>query len=235
VPSGLGPEGCVLSTPQSQNGLSQRMFQRHTACRSTTACASACADPTPPSRRRWIRPIPPFRRWSIRCTAPTKSCTDGATNLIYCSERADFAPMLRAVQPLLSAKHPELPRRCTRTPARAPVWRRSFDSTKRIMKDPAPGATPNYAFYFDDNSHQVNCLLDGGGDNHRHRRLQPVLDHLQTPTRRPTSRARGSATTRARFVPFVVSVPSTSSQQSISTEALHIVFGLGGRTGGLKG
>ena len=39
-----------------------------------------------------------------------------------------------------------------------------FDSTKRIISNPAPTATPNYAFYFDDGGAQHSCLLDTAGN-----------------------------------------------------------------------
>ena len=32
------------------------------------------------------------------------------------------------------------------------------------MVNPAPGSTPNFAFYFDDNGVQTTCLLDSAGN-----------------------------------------------------------------------
>src|SRR4029079_17305346 len=96
-------------------------------------------------------------------TVPTRLCADAGPRIIYMFGTADFAPMLRAVQPLLSASSP--PYRAVFQGASSCAGVISvFDPAKRLMKDPAPGATPNYAFYFDDNEVQTPCLLAPAGN-----------------------------------------------------------------------
>jgi hypothetical protein len=232
VPSGLGPQGCVVTAPQSQtdylNACSTATCLPFNNCERLGLCGSDNAlpmtvDPINPAIPPLVNPV----------TVPTKSCSDGAANLIYMFGTSDFAPMLRAVQPLLSAN----------TPSYRAVYQNSsscagvasvFDSTKRTIKDPAPTATPNYAFYFDDNSHQVNCLLDPGGNT-----IDIGVSNLFSTTCNTDTATYVSGSGVSDYtgpvVPFVLSVPATSSQLSISTEALHIVFGMGGRTDGANG
>jgi hypothetical protein len=145
---------------------------------------------------------------------------------------SDFSPMLKAVQPLLSASTP---------PYRA-IYQNStscngvisvFDSTKRIISNPAAGAAPNYAFYFDDQGNQVNCLLDSGGNT-----VDIGVSNLFSPTCNTSTATYVSGSSVSDYtgpvVPFVMSVPAASTQQSISAEAAHIVFGLGGKAGGVN-
>jgi ABC-type phosphate transport system substrate-binding protein len=221
-----------LGAPQSQtdylNACSTAACQAFDNCQRLGLCGADNPVPTPvdPSNPA----IPPLVN---PVTVPTKSCTDGATNLIYMFGTSDFAPMLRAVQPLLSANTPSY-RAVYQNASSCAGVASVFDSTKRIIKDPAPSATPNYAFYFDENSRQVNCLLDTGGDT-----IDIGVSNLFSTTCNTDTASYVSGSGVSDYtgpvVPFVVSVPSTSSEQSVSTEALHIVFGLGGRSGGSNG
>src|SRR5262249_38605338 len=110
-----------------------------------------------------------------------------------------------------------------------------FDATKRIMMNPAPNATPNYAFYFDDNGQQTSCLLDTGGNT-----IDVGVSNLFSTTCNTATATYVAGTTVSDYtgpvVPFVLSVPAASTQVSISAEAAHLVFGLGGKTNivGLK-
>jgi hypothetical protein len=232
VPSGLGPEGCVANAPQSQmdflNACTTAKCLPFDNCQRLGLCGATKSlpppvDPSNPSIAPVVNPVP----------TPTKSCTAGATNLIYMFGTADFAPMLRAVQPLLSANTPSY-RAVYQNASSCAGVASVFDSTKRIMKDPAAGATPNYAFYFDDSGQQVNCLLDVGGNT-----IDIGVSNLFSTTCNTATATyvtgSGVSDYTGPVVPFVVSVPETSSQLSISAEALHIVFGLGGRTGDING
>jgi hypothetical protein len=146
---------------------------------------------------------------------------------------SDFAPMLRAVQPLLSAQ----------TPAYRAVYQNAsscagvasvFEASKRLMTNPAAGAAPNYAFYFDDAGNQTFCLLDSGGNT-----IDIGVSNLYSTTCNTSTTTYISGTTVSDYtgpvVPFVLSVPAGSSQVAISAEAAHMVFGRGGKATGLAG
>jgi hypothetical protein len=173
--------------------------------------------------------------------APDELCTKNAPagGLIYLYGSADFGPLLRASQPSLSA----LP-----TPYRA-VFQGStscngvtaaFDPnhTNTLMKDPTCSPQPcvptGWAFYFDDSGKQVNCRLDDPTTTAVE--VPPQIDigisnlYSQTcsPDLSPSPQTGGVSEVTGPVVPFVLSVPSTSPENSISAEAAHMVFGLGG-------
>jgi hypothetical protein len=165
--------------------------------------------------------------------APTQNRSDVSANRIYMYGTSDFAPMLKAAQPLLSAASP---------PYRAFFLNASscagvisvFDSTKRLITNPAAGATPNYAFYFDDGGNQQNCLLDSAGNT-----VDIGVSNLFAPTCNTSTATYMPGTTVSDYtgaiVPFALSVPAASTQVSISAEAAHAVFGLSGKSSTLGG
>ena len=223
VPSGLGPDGCSFGAPQAQsdylNGCTTAKYVPFDNCARLGLCGSSAAlpatqDPTNGSIPPLVNPVP----------APTTSCSAGAANVIYMFGAADFGPLLRAAQPSLSANSP---------PYRAVFQNSSscggvssvFDGTKRLMKDPVVTTNGGWAYYFDGNGQQVNCLLDAAGNT-----VDVGVSDLYSPTCN-SAYVPGAAVAEylGPVVPFVLSVPATSSEQSISAEALHMVFGLGGK------
>jgi hypothetical protein len=232
VASGLGPDGCVVGTQQSQadylNACSTAVCVPFDNCKRLGACSSntampATVDPTNAA-------IPPLVNPAV---TPTALCSDAGASLIFMYGTSDFAPMLRAVQPLLSAGTP--PYRAIYQNASSCAGVVSvFDPTKRLMTNPAPGATPNYAFYFDDNGQQVSCLLPAAGNT-----IDIGVSNLFSTTCNTTTATYQSGTTVSDYtgpvVPFVLSVPASSAETSISAEAAHLVFGLGGHAGGAVG
>jgi hypothetical protein len=102
------------------------------------------------------------------------------------------------------------------------------------MKDPTGANATGWAFYFDDNAKQVNCRLDDptttpvempaqidiGISNLFSQTCDPALSPGPPP---------GVSEVIGPVVPFVLSVPATSPEVSISAEAAHLVFGLGGK------
>jgi hypothetical protein len=228
--SGLGPPLCVASSPQNQtdyfNACSVAHCMSFDNCQRLGLCGAnktlpPLVDPSNPAIPPLINPV----------ALPTKSCADGATNLIYMYGTSDFAPMLRAVQPLLSmSDYRAVYQNASSCAGVVSV----FDSTKRTMKDPAAGATPNYAFYFDGNGQQVNCLLDPAGNTIDMGVSNLFSTTCNTDTAMYVS-GSGVSDYTGPVVPFVLSVPSESSQESVSTEALHVVFGMGGKAGGVNG
>lgn len=232
VASGLGPEGCVLGEPRSQsdylNACSTAACVPFDNCERLGLCngETRLPDPVEPSNPT----IPPLVN---PITPPTRPCTDAGPNRIYMFGTADFAPMLKAVQPLLSAGSP--PYRAIYQNASSCAGVMSvFDADRRLMRDPAPGATPNYAFYFDDEGKQVRCLLDPEGNT-----VDIGVSNLYSTTCNTASASYVAGPTVSDYtgpiVPFVLAVPSLSTEVSISAEAAHIVFGMGGRTGGAGG
>jgi phage tail protein X len=232
VPSGLGPEGCVIGTPKSQGDYLN-------AC-STAACVpfDNCArlglctpDAAPPPGLDPMNPtIPPLVN---PATTPTRLCSEAGPNRIYMFGTADFAPLLKAVQPLLSENSP--PYRAIYLNATSCAGVTSvFDPAKRVVTNPAPGATPNYAFYFDDQGQRVSCLLDTDGNT-----VDVGVSNLYSTTCNTATAVyesgKGVSDYTGPVVPFALSVPSASSQVSISAEAAHLVFGRGGKgTGDVK-
>jgi hypothetical protein len=224
VASGLGPEGCINTTsPQSQtdylNACSTSKCVPFDNCARLGLCSAgatlpAARAPSNPTIPPLVNPVP----------APTVSCSAGAANMIYMYGAADFAPLLQAAQPLLSASTP--PYRAVFQNASSCAGVASvFDSTKRLMRDPANPMSGGWAFYFDDAGRQVNCLLDAGGNT-----IDIGVSDLYAPTCNPSYQPGATVGEYiGPVVPFVLSVPATSTEQSISVEAAHAVFGLGGR------
>ena len=172
---------------------------------------------------------------------PTNLCTEGAPgdplkpNMIYLFGSADFGPLLQAAQPSLSIG----------TPAYRAVFQANSscngvdkvfnaDSTpqgKRFMFDPAETTGGGWPFYFDASGQQVNCRLDPPppapqlGVN-----VDIGISDLYAPTCNPQSVPGPTvAEYLGPVVPFVLSVPATSTEKSISAAAAHFVFGLGGK------
>jgi hypothetical protein len=232
VPSGLGPEGCVLGEPQSQgdylNQCSTAACVPFDNCERLGLCGPsstmpANVDPANPA-------IPPLVNPAV---TPSVACADAGPNLIYMYGTSDFAPMLRAVQPLLSSGAPAY-RAIYQNASSCAGVTSIFDPAKRLMVNPAAGAAPNYAFYFDDTGKQVSCLLATTGNT-----VDIGVSNLFSSTCNTDTAQYVSGTTVSDYtgpvVPFVMSVPAASQQQAISAEAARVVFGLGGRTGGAGG
>jgi hypothetical protein len=232
VPSGLGPAGCFYGTPQTQadylNACSTAVCQPFDNCQRLGICTPDAG--VPPTMDPTNGTIPPLVN---PVTAPTTLCSALGPNRVYMYGTADFAPLLKAVQPLLSTNSPPYRGIYQNASSCAGVVS-VFDSTKRLMTNPSPNATPNYAFYYDDNGNQGSCLLDTGGNT-----VDIGVSDLYSTTCNSTTAAYVSGDTVSDYtgpvVPFVLSVPSASSQQVISAEALHLVFGLGGKSGGVDG
>lgn len=224
VASGLGPEGCInTSDPKNQseylNACSTSKCVPFDNCARLGLCTDgqalpAARAPSNPTIPPLVNPVP----------APTQMCNAGAANVIYMFGAADFAPLLQAAQPLLSANNP--PYRAVFQNASSCAGVNSiFDSTKRLMRDPANPQSGGWAFYFDDSGKQVNCLLDPAGNT-----IDIGVSDLYAPT---CNQAYQPGPVVGEYigpvVPFVLSVPATSGEQSISVEAAHAVFGHGGK------
>lgn len=232
VDLGLGPPGCVIAkTPTKQtdylNACTTSKSEPFDNCKRLGLCDPAMplpttTDPSNPMITAPVNPVPPA----------TVACNDGIApgNVIYMFGAADFAPMLLAAQKALSKNTP---------PYRAVFQNNSscggvnsvFDPMLKPMKDPAMGSTNGgWAFYFDDNGNQVNCVVNNfaGG-------IVPDIGvsdlYAQTcnPAFNPGSTTGAIAEYTGPVVQFGFSVPATSGEKSISAEAVHFIFGRGGK------
>lgn len=231
VVSGLGPEGCVSSAPASQtdflNACTTAANVPFDNCSRLGLCGPqtmpATVDPTNAAIPPLVNPV----------TTPTVNCSDSGTNRIYMYGTSDFAPMLKAAQPLLSSGTPKY-RAIYQNATSCQGVISVFDPTKRLMVNPAMGAAPNYAFYFDDAGVQVACLLDTAGNT-----IDIGVSNLYAPTCNSSTATYTPGAVVSDYtgpvVPFVLSVPSASTQVSISSEAAHIVFGNAGKMAGAGG
>jgi hypothetical protein len=225
VDSGLGPKGCFSGTPttttQYLNACTAAQSMAFDNCARLGLCGAAAmpAATTPVSAGTITAAV-------TAVAPPTVKCADAGPNVIYMSGTSDFGPLLKQVTPLLMAKT---------TPYR-PVFMAGtscggvssvFDPTLTLIKDVpgTPTKAANYAYYFDDTGTQVSCSLDPAGNT-----VDIGVSNLY------------STVCNANFVPsetvagylgpvvtFGFTVPSLSSQTSISVEAAHIIFGLGGK------
>ncbi|MBC7976643.1 MAG: hypothetical protein H7138_16845 [Myxococcales bacterium] len=220
--SAFGPAGCFPGEPTTQleylNACSTSSHVPFDNCGRLGLCDEAAdlpatVDPNNPTIVTLVNPIP----------EPTSLCTDGAPGgVIYMLGAADFGPLMKAVQPYLSTAD---------RPYRAVFQNSSscagvsaiFESV--TMKNPVNPMFGGWAFYFDDQGKQVNCRLDVGGNA-----IDIGVSDLYAETCDPRYHAGAEvAEYLGPVVPFVLSVPAMSREQSISVEAAHLVFGLGGK------
>jgi hypothetical protein len=139
---------------------------------------------------------------------------------------SDFGPLLKQVTPLLAANTP---------PYRAVFMAGTscggvsavFDPTLTLIKDVPGTATKaaNYAYYFDDTGTQVSCSLDPAG-NVVDIGVSNLYSTVCNATYVPGATVAGY---QGPVVTFGFTVPAVSTQNSISVEAAHIIFGLGGQ------
>lgn len=222
VCSGLGPAGCFTGEPTTQdeylNACSTSNNVPFDNCAKLKLCdrnttLPASTDPSNPTVMALINPPP----------EPQNNCDDGAVGrVIYMLGAADFGPLMHAAQPFLSA---------SQKPYRAVFQNSSscagvssiFGAT--MMKNPVNPLLGGWAFYFDDTGVQVNCRLADTGNA-----IDIGVSDLYAETCDPSFHpGTDVAEYLGPVVPFVLSVPAMSSEQSISIEAAHMVFGLGGK------
>jgi len=225
VNSGLGPKGCFSGTPtttaQYLNACTTAQYMSFDNCARLGLCgAVAVPDPVPPTSTGALTA-------TIKAVSPpVVKCADAGPNVIYMTGTSDFGPLLKQVTPLLA----------TNTPSYRAVFMAGtscggvsavFDPTLTLIKD-VPGTqtkAANYAYYFDDAGTQVSCSLDPAGNA-----VDIGVSNLYSTVCSPNY---VSGATVAGYlgpvVTFGFTVPAVSTQSSISVEAAHIVFGLGGQ------
>ena len=225
VNSGLGPKGCFSGTPQTTaqylNACTNAQSLPFDNCFRLGLCGTVTLpDPWPPQSAGALTA-------TIKAVAPpTVKCADAGPNVIYMTGTSDFGPLLKQVTPLLVAN----------TPPYRPVFvagtscggvNAVFDPTLTLIKD-VPGSqtkAANYAYYFDDTGTQVSCTLDPAG-NVVDIGVSNLYSTVCNPNYVPSATVAGYV---GPVVTFGFTVPAVSTQSSISVEAAHIIFGLGGQ------
>jgi hypothetical protein len=251
VQSNLGPEDCFFATATKQptmqtdflNQCTTSNFVKFDNCNRLNYKASAdngCTNGT----STLASPVAPPKGMAPPVSlpsAPTISCTDGAPpdptdstgvrkNVIWMFGSADFGPLMRAAQPSLTA---------AATPYRAVFQNNSscngvqavYKATA-AMADPNPGVNTNtWAFFFDANGLQQNCWISSTPGTPGTHLVDIGISDLfpgSCPTAMPPADGVVPGEYRGPVVPFVLATKAASSQQSISAEAAHLVFGNGG-------
>lgn len=234
VDSGLGPDGCFFGSPGKQtdflNQCTTSAFKDFSNCDRIGLCSSSQTLPPQSMAMGSVAPSPsPPQKPSMPCTmgAPTSST---GPNMIWMTGSSDFGPLMRAAQPLLSA---------AATPYRAVFQNASSCAGVNAafaggtMKDPVDVTKGGWAFYYDDSGTAINCLIDATGSGGTVPITIGISDLYST-----TCGQTPSETTVRDYtgpvVPFVLATKSASSQDSISAEAGHVVFGNGGMPPGMK-
>jgi hypothetical protein len=228
--TGLGPPGCFLGTPTTQaeylNACSTAKYVAFDNCERLGLC-SGLMPPTTTEPSTGKSP-----GLMNQGTKPTNLCTDPspgaatAPSVIYLYGSADFGPLLNAAQPSLYPAYRAVFQGATSCQGVDAIYK--DDASRPVLKDPLTSTT-GYAFYFDEGRHQVNCLIDVDGIGPG-KPADVGISNLYADT--CGAQAAPGITPAEYFgpvVPFVLSVPAASSQQAISAEGLHFVFGLGGR------
>jgi ABC-type phosphate transport system substrate-binding protein len=224
VPSGLGPTDCFFGEPSTQAEFANqcttaRTFQFDNCARlglcDAAALSSAMTVAAPPVN---LGTTPPP---AVTQPTPTVNCAD-VPNPIYITGSSNAVPLIKAVQPVLSAASPMytavmLPQgSCKGISA---VY--DPDVTKHIIKN----ITNNAAFYYNSAGVQTLCLLDAAG----------VTVDVGASDVYPASCGYSPTAGIADYIgpsqSIVMVVPSTSSQTTISAEAAHLAFAAGGMNG----
>jgi hypothetical protein len=226
VDSGLGPKGCFSGTPTTTaeflNACTAAQCKPFDNCARLGLCETDATLPDPvapeanPPSTATVNPVP----------VPTVNCADAGPNVIYMTGAADFGPLLKAVTPLLAANSP--PYRGVFQGASSCAGVNSvFDPALRIIKDipGTPTKAANYAFYYDDTGTQVSCLLDPAGNT-----VDVGVSDLYSSVCNPAFEAGAAvAGYTGPVVAFTLAVPAASREEAISSEAAHLIFGLGGK------
>jgi len=225
ISSGLGPPGCFFGQPQTPdqfaNACSTADCEAYDNCAQAHLCGSALpATVDPPNLGTTPPPV-------NQPAKPTTMCRDASrANLIFVTGSTNLPPLLQAVAPLLAQNDP--PYTVVFQPQTSCKGAGSMfevDATKHTVFD-GIGGNGNWAFYFDANGTKNYCLLgDSPGE---------VVDvgesdiYAQTCGYTPTLNI-ADYVGPVQAITFVV--PAASPQRSISAEAAHLVFGLGGAMG----
>jgi hypothetical protein len=223
--SGLGPDGCFFGTPSAQSDFANQCTTAQVIPFDNCARLGLCDDgaltaafnlTTTPSNGTIPPPI-------NNEPTPTVNCTD-LGNIIIVTGSTNLPPLIKAVQPLLTAGNPSYtavfdPQTSCKGAASV------YDPVQ--SKHLVLNVTNNWAFYYDANGTQNFCLLDTAGNT------VDVGESDVFPTSCDATYVDQSGIANyagpIQAINFVV--PSASTQTSISAEAAHLVFATAGDSG----
>ena len=229
VATGLGPPGCFPEEPSTPEQLANHCTtasrvqfdncNRLNLC-DDTAVATAFQRSTTPGV---LGTVPPSGVNQV-----TKGpCTNAPGKVIYVTGSTNLPPLLKAVQPLLSANDPPYTVVfAPQTSCKGAASMYDSDRTKNVITD----IENNYAFYYDPGDPKgepVYCNLAPGG-NAVDVGESDVYPSSCGYTPSPTD---GIADYPGPILAISFVVPSASTQFAISAEAAHLVFGAGGDSG----
>ncbi len=224
VESNLGPKGCFAGTPTSPTEYLNACTEAKSLAFDNCARLGICLTGSP-----LPEPMAPPQGGGLTATVksvepPTVRCADAAPNVIYMTGTSDFGPLLKQVTPLLA---PSGHRVVFLGAASCNGVNAVFNPANAVIKDVPGTATKsaNYAYYFDDAGKQVSCTLDPEGKT-VDIGVSNLFSSVCDPAYNPGDAVAGYL---GPIVTFGFTVPATSRQQSISVEAAHLVFGLGGQ------
>jgi ABC-type phosphate transport system substrate-binding protein len=224
VSSGLGPDGCFFGTPMAQPDFANQCTTAKTyqfdncarlgLCDPNALASALTVTATPAS----LGTVPPP---VTNETTPTENCADVAANVIYITGSTNLPPLIKAVQPLLSAGSPPYTAIfAPQTSCKGAASVYDGSAAKHIVTNVAN----NYAFYYDSTGAQNYCLLAGSGN------LVDVGESDVYPTSCDATYIDqdGVADYAGPIQAITFVVPSASTQTAISAEAAHLVFAAGG-------
>jgi hypothetical protein len=220
---GFGPPGCFEGAPTNEAQLatqctSSQAFQFNNCSRlnmcDDSSLAAAFKINAPPVD---LGPVaPPV----IRQVRPTVMCASVAPNLIYVTGSTNLPPLLKAVQPMLSANDPPyVTIFAPQTSCKGAGSILDADDTKHIIKN----TDNNYAFYYDAAGVQQLCLLAEPDGN-----VVDVGESDVYPASCGFNPVPGTTDYPGPIQAIAFVVPAASNQRVISAEAAHLLFGAGG-------
>ncbi len=225
VASGLGPEGCFFGEPTAQTEFANRCttartYQFDNCARLGMCDANALANAyTTQSMPANLGAIPPPVN---NQPVPTVNCVDVAPNIIFITGSTNLPPLIKAVQPLLSAGNPAYTAVfAPQTSCKGAAAIYDADPTKHVIKN----VVNNYAFYYDTAGAQKFCLLDAAGNT------VDVGESDVYPSTCGYAAMAGIADYAGPIQAITFVVPSASKQTVISAEAAHLIFAAGGDGG----
>lgn len=223
--SGLGPAGCFFGAPSKPAEFANQCTTATAIAFDNCARIGACDDAALTSALQASAPPanlgavpPPINNQPT----PTVNCADAAPNPIYVTGSTNLPPLIKGVQPILSAGSPAYTVVfAPQTSCKGAAAAYDVDPTKHVIKNIAN----NYAFFYDATGKQTFCLLDAAGN---------TVDVGESDVY-PSSCGYGAVAGVADYlgpiqaINFVV--PSASKQNAISAEAAHTAFAAGGDGG----
>ena len=225
VDSGLGPKNCFAGPPNANveylNACTTAQYLSFDNCARLGLCgvSPAMPEPTAPQSAGSVTA-------TIKAVAPpTIRCAEAGPNVIYMAGTSDFGPLLKQVTPILMASSP--PYRAIFMPGTSCGGvNTAFDPAQSLIKD-IPGTAAKaatYAYFFDDLGTQTPCTLDPEGKT-VDIGVSNLYSTVCNPAYVPSTAIAGYL---GPIVTFGFTVPAASKQETISVEAAHVIFGLGG-------